>query len=155
MLPGELKQYARIWPFIQFLVSTLGIFLGSKPAKKAPRMNERANRRLHPRRRRLLFGLGSAARAWAISPALAITVSVAPPSGSENRVSQGELDRIFAGHQLWLDRKTSGALANFSSRDLSGLKFGHWELRHARFAGRIFLASTRLSLSSATRLRCN
>lgn len=31
--------------------------------------------------------------------------------------------------------KTGGALANFSGRDLSGLKFGRWDLRHASFAG--------------------
>lgn len=86
-------------------------------------------------RRRLLFGLGNAAGAGAISPALAAPVSVDLPSGSENRVSQVELDRIVARHQLWLDRKTGGALANFSGRDLSGLKFGRWDLRHASFAG--------------------
>ncbi|OUC16405.1 MAG: hypothetical protein B0A82_01815, partial [Alkalinema sp. CACIAM 70d] len=86
-------------------------------------------------RHRLLFGLGSAAGTGAISPALAATVSVDPPSGSENRISQAELDRIVAGHQLWLDRKTGGALANFSGRDMSGLKFGRWDLRHASFAG--------------------
>lgn len=86
-------------------------------------------------RRRLLFGLGSAAGAEAISPALAATATATLPTGSENRVSQIELDRIVARHQLWLDRKTGGALANFSSRDLSGLKFGRWDLRHASFAG--------------------
>ncbi|MFN4163588.1 MAG: pentapeptide repeat-containing protein [Ferrovibrio sp.] len=61
--------------------------------------------------------------------------SAVPPSGSENRVSQAELDRIVVRHQFWLDRKTGGALANFSGRDLSGLKFGRWDLRHASFAG--------------------
>ena len=86
-------------------------------------------------RRRILFGLGSAAGAGAISPALATTVSATTPSGSENRVSQIELDRIVARHQLWLDRKTGGALANFSGCDLSGLKFGRWDLRYANFAG--------------------
>lgn len=34
-----------------------------------------------------------------------------------------------------MDRKTGGALANFSGRDLSGLKFGRWDLRYASFAG--------------------
>lgn len=86
-------------------------------------------------RRRLLFGLGSTAGAGAISPALAAVTTPPAPSGSENRVSQVELDRIVARHQLWLDRKTGGALANFSGRDLSGLKFGRWDLRHASFAG--------------------
>lgn len=86
-------------------------------------------------RRRLLFGLGSASGAGAISPALAATVSVDAPSGSRNRVGQIELDRIVARHQLWLDRKTGGALANFGGRNLSGLKFGRWDLRHANFAG--------------------
>jgi len=86
-------------------------------------------------RRRLLFGLGSATGVGAISPALAATALATPPTGSENRISQIELDRIVARHQLWLDRKTGGALANFSGRDLSGLKFGRWDLRHATFAG--------------------
>lgn len=86
-------------------------------------------------RRRLLFGLGSAAGAGAISPALAVAASTTPQSGWENRISQAELDRIVVRHQLWLDRKSGGALANFSGRDLSGLKFGRWDLRYASFAG--------------------
>lgn len=86
-------------------------------------------------RRRLLFGLGSAAGAGVISPAVGAAASTTSQSGSENRVSQAELDRIVARHQLWLDRKTGGALANFSGRDLSGLKFGRWDLRYASFAG--------------------
>lgn len=86
-------------------------------------------------RRRLLFGIGSAAGAGSISPAMATASRLAPPTGSENRVSQIELDRIVARHQLWLDQKTGGALANFSGRDLGGLKFGRWDLRYASFAG--------------------
>lgn len=34
-----------------------------------------------------------------------------------------------------MDRKTGGELANLSGRDLSGLKFGKWDLRHASFTG--------------------
>lgn len=88
-----------------------------------------------PTRRKLLFGIGSVASASAISPTLAVTSPGGAPIGSEKRVSQVELDRIVGRHQLWLDRKTGGALANLSGHDLSGLKFGRWNLRHVNFVG--------------------
>jgi hypothetical protein len=110
-------------------------FGGQKTTRKASPMTDTADRPTSLTRLRLLLSLGSAAGAGAISPAPAAVPAVVPPSGSEYRVSQIELDGIVARHQLWLDRKTGRALANFGGRDLSGLKFGRWDLRHASFAG--------------------
>ncbi len=107
------------------------VYFGAPNHRKAPPMTTPTDRPPNLTRGRLLFGLGSAAGAGAICPALAVAASAVPLIGSENRVSQAELDRIVARHQLWLDRKTGGAHANFSGRDLSGLKFGRWDLRHA------------------------
>jgi hypothetical protein len=67
------------------------------------------------------FRPGKRRGAGAISPALVAPASAAPPIGSENRVSQAELDRIVARHQLTLDRNSFSAPANISRRGLSRL----------------------------------
>jgi hypothetical protein len=55
-----------------------------------------ANRLSSLTRRRLLLCFGSAGGAGSISPTLAAAASTVLPTGSENRVSQTELDRIVA-----------------------------------------------------------
>ncbi|PJI42208.1 pentapeptide repeat-containing protein [Ferrovibrio sp.] len=70
-----------------------------------------------------------------LSLAAPMPLEAHPAPSAPHRISQVELEATAHRHGLWHRRQPGGQIADLGGYDLSELRFGRWELRHANFTG--------------------
>lgn len=79
-------------------------------------------------RRRFLTGTG-----FSLTALIPVQANPFPPA--PRQVTQAELELAAERHLLWHRKDPDGRQADFGGCNMTGLRFGRWELRHANFAG--------------------